>query len=119
MIVNYGCSTVDKPVIEEIKVTTQEPRSVHLTWKIGRSTKYPITRQELVYFLEENKKDEEWMELEGKKRSYKIHELTPYSRYVVRLKVWNAFIPSDHKEFTFTTATARKCIIIKYLRPAP
>ncbi|CAB3999896.1 receptor-type tyrosine- phosphatase S-like isoform X10, partial [Paramuricea clavata] len=97
-----------KPIIESLQVTSLEPKSVHLTWKIGRSTKYPIEDQELMYFLEEkSKKNEKTIKLKGTKRSYKIHMLIPYSEYVVRLKVRNRFVSSDQKEISFTTATAR------------
>jgi hypothetical protein len=92
----------------ELKITNPQSRSAHLTWTIGSSTKHPILKQELVYFLEENKNNKERHEFEGKKRSFKIHGLIPFSKYVVRLKVKNLYVSSDQKEISFTTAPARK-----------
>ena len=98
---------VVKPIIEEIRITSPESRSVHLTWTINSDSIYPIKKQELVYFLMKRKEDKKLVEIEGKKHSLKIHGLTPYSQYVVRLKAKNDYLSSDEKEITFTTATAR------------
>ena len=104
---NVKVFKVVKPIIEEIKIASLESRSVHLTWKISSDSKNPIRKQELVYFLMESKEDKNRVEIEGKKQSFKLHGLTPYSQYVVRLKAQNDHLSSDGKEITFTTATAR------------
>ena len=110
---SYCYFTVVKPIIEDIKITSPQSRSVHLTWTISSDSKHPIKKQELVYFLMKRKEDKKKVEIEAKKQSFKIHGLTPYSQYVVRLKAQNDYLSSDDKEITFTTATARKRIINK------
>lgn len=107
-IVSFLVLPLDKPSIQEIKVTSLESKSVNLTWEIRGSQRYPVKKQELVYFLEKTKMSEKRIKLEGKKRSCKIRELTPYANYVIRLKAWNDYISSDWQEITFTTATDRK-----------
>ena len=101
---------LDKPSIDELKVTKLESRSAHLSWKVGKNTSYPIERQELAY--KGNKKEEKII-LEGNKRSYKIRDLKPFSEYTVRLKVWNQYVTSDQAELLFSTTTARKCILLR------